>query len=78
MSNRQYPRINAVTKLVKPHGLACGAGGCKSPAEVSIRVESSYMRGDDEFVNACGWHAKGCRENTRKWAKQFPPGAWHE
>lgn len=78
MGRKNYPQINLAKPLAEPHNHKCGARGCGKQAKGYVRVEFSYMRGEDEIVYSCSEHAKGCYSNPSAFCKRFPPEAWHE
>lgn len=78
MGRRSYPQVNTAGPLKDPHDKMCGAHGCKAKAQGYVRVENSYMRGEDSIVYSCREHAKGCYSNPRAFCKRFPPEAFHD
>jgi len=56
----KYPRIHSKRKYQEPHPQAycqpCKKIGQTEPAIFSVRVEFTYMRGEDSFTRVCGTH----------------------
>lgn len=78
MSRKRYPQINSTSALDEPHDKMCGASGCRLPARGVVRVEFSFMRGEDEFVYSCSEHARACYRDPKSFCKRFPKEAWTE